>query len=225
MRRCLLAKWPVPGRVKTRLVPALGLDGAASLARAMLEDVVDAFAEGARPLVALEGAPDGLRATPPFDRAEVVAQGGGDLGARMVRVLARGCASAPSAVVVGGDVVGLPPATLEDARAALETADAVIGPASDGGYYLLGARARALPALGRALAGVRFGTALAGADTLQGLSREGLLVAELAPFFDVDEPSDLERLAALLSAHPERAPRTLRWLGARAAIAPGGAGA
>lgn len=219
MRRCLLAKWPTPGRVKTRLAPALGLDGAASLARAMLEDAVEALAAGARPLVALEGAPDDVATLTPFDRAEVIAQGGGDLGVRMARVLARGCTDAPSAVVLGGDVVGLPPAALEDARARLAAVDAVIGPASDGGYYLLGARAHALPSLARALEGVRFGTGDACGDTLRGLAREGLSVALLAPFFDVDEPHDLERLWALLAAHPERARRTLRWLDARASAA------
>lgn len=216
VRLCLLAKWPVPGRVKTRLIPALGADGAAELARAFLDDAVTSLAAHGPPLVALEGAPEDIASLPPFDRAEVVAQGGGDLGIRMVRVLACACRAAPMAAVLGSDVIGLPPSFPHDAAAALHRVDVVLGPTPDGGYYALGARREALDGLSKALEGVRFGTPSARSDTLAGLARNALRVELLAPHFDVDEPADLEVLRAHLSAHLERAPRTAALLGRRA---------
>jgi hypothetical protein len=217
VRLCLLAKWPVPGRVKTRLMSALGEDGAAELARVLLDDAVLALTVRGRPLVALEGAPQDVELLSPFDRAEVIDQGGGDLGARMVRVLARACEAAPSAAVLGSDVVGLSPDRLDEAEARLVQSDLVLGPTLDGGYYLLGARRTALDALAPALTGVRFGTPHALGDTLAGAERERLSFALLPSHFDVDEPADLDRLRAHVATHPELAPHTARWLSRRTA--------
>lgn len=203
MTLCLLAKWPAPDRTKTRLAADLGQGPALALGRAFLEDACTSLARRGPVLVALEGAPPEAAHAPFLAGCEVIEQGGGDLGARMTRVLTRGTARSARAVVLGADVVGLPEGHLDTALAALDGgADVVLGPAHDGGYYLLGVRRGHEAALDRALLGVRFSTAHALEDTRRRAEREGLKVALAPPFFDVDRAADLERLRAHLAAHP-----------------------
>ena len=95
-------------------------------------------------------------------------------------------------VLVGADIPELGPRHVADAFAALGRAEAVLGPARDGGYWLIGLRrgARALPA--RALAGVRWSGPHALADSAASLAP--LTLAHAATLRDVDEPSDLGRM-------------------------------
>jgi uncharacterized protein len=134
-------------------------------------------------------------------------QGGGDLGARLERVLGRGIAEAGIAIAIGADSPGLPRRLLDDARRALDHADVVVGPADDGGFYLIGALR--LPA--GALAGVPWSRAetLAGAEA--GLRAAGLRIARLAPWFDVDDTAALARLRGCLRRGEVAAPQTA-WL-------------
>ncbi len=119
-----------------------------------------------------------------------IPQGGGDLGARMGRVLA-GLPSGP-VVIVGSDIPDIGPGHVAAAFCGLGGHDWVIGPASDGGYWLIGARRR--PSLRLPFAGVRWGGPYARADTLAGLG--GLRVAELAELSDIDSGADLARWRA-----------------------------
>ena len=205
---CIFAKPPELGRVKTRLAPALGEHGAAELARAFLVDTCST----AR---ALPWASSIIATTGAFDEALAAElalpewpQGEGDLGARLETVLRRALAAHPIALAIGADSPGLPPQLLDDARDALASADAAIGPTEDGGFYVLALR-RCPDGLLSDLPWSRTDTF---ARTLERLLSRGLSVRVLAPWFDVDRPDDLVRLRALLERGEIVAPATQHWL-------------
>src|SRR5690606_41919544 len=104
---CVFAKPPVPGQVKTRLLPEVGAEGAARLARAFLEDTLAMVGEvpGVHAVLATT-APFSVPGVPP---ERVWLQGDGPLGARLERILRRGLDEAPAAVALGADSPGLPP--------------------------------------------------------------------------------------------------------------------
>ena len=197
----VLAKPPVAGEVKTRLAPP---DRAALLARAFL---IDTFAA----LRSIEWVDAVLATTAALDPSlehelatTIWMQGEGDLGARIERVLRRALASAPRAIAMGSDTPGLPLAALERAHDALRAADAAIGPAEDGGFYLLALRS--CPE--GLLAGLPWSQSDTFAATLARLHERGLSTVVLEPWFDVDRPADLERLRGLLAARTVSAPAT-----------------
>jgi glycosyltransferase A (GT-A) superfamily protein (DUF2064 family) len=132
-RICIFAKPPVAGGVKTRLASALGPEIAAELARAFLDDTMAAVR-------ALGWARVAVASTAPHEGVETLLQGEGDLGARIERVLRAALADAPFAIAIGADAPALPRRLLEAARDVLQRADEVLGPADDGGFYLLGLR-------------------------------------------------------------------------------------
>ena len=138
----VLAKVPQPGRVKTRLVPTVGEDGATALAEAMLGDTLEAL-EALAPSVArlwvASGSLEAARARVPAHWI-VEPQAEGDLGARMGE--AWRVAAAERVVIVGADAPSMSAARVEAALTALGTADVVVGPTLDGGYDLLGLRRR-----------------------------------------------------------------------------------
>lgn len=208
---CLFAKPPVPGRVKTRLIPVLGSDGAAELATAFLEDSWIALSEFPWAQLVLASTDETLQ-DPLGDRAEVWLQGEGDLGARLERVLGRALQDHPFAIAVGADSPGLPHRFLDEARVALARVDAVIGPSDDGGFYLLGLREcpKGL------LSGIPWSAPTTCLETIAKLQAAGLTVHILDNWFDVDTAEDLERLRALLGAKQIEAPNTKRSLEAHA---------
>lgn len=205
----VFAKPPLPGVAKTRLAESLGSLAAATLARAFLEDTWAA-------LERLDGVRLVLAATSPelavygLERAELWLQGEGDLGARMERVARRALELAPWVLLVGTDSPGLPQRAIELARAALDEHDAVLGPAADGGYYLLGLR-RAEPGL---LEGLPWSAADTLVATAARLETRGYATALGLPWFDVDEPGDLPRLSLELARPDSSAPRTVAALAA-----------
>ena len=199
----ILAKAPVPGYAKTRLIPALGADGAAALQAAMLKrTLATALAAGIGP-VTLWCVPD--RSHPAF--AEAAAQGvalaeqpAGDIGQRMQTAMAAATTSG-GIIVIGTDCPALTPGHLRQAATALAEQDAVVIPAEDGGYVLLGLR----QANAAVFAGVAWSTPQVMAQTRARLAAAGLRHAEFSPLFDVDRSSDLPRLYALmpdLARHP-----------------------
>lgn len=209
---CVFAKPPRPGAVKTRLAAALGAEGAARLAGAFLADswALAASRPWARPvLVTTEQDPTLVPG------AELWLQGPGDLGARLERVLSRALDRSEAAIAIGTDAPSLPADRLDAAHQALASgADAVLGPAEDGGYYLIGLR-RCPPGLLRDLP-------WSARDTLEATRRRlearGLRVTLLEPWFDVDRPADLERLRALLRGDRAAAPATAALLAPRISI-------
>jgi hypothetical protein len=204
----MFAKPPRAGHVKTRLAAAIGDAHAAALARAFFEDTWAAASS-------LPWAKAVLATTEPSAeewagaRIEPVwAQGGGDLGDRLERVLRRALRDTPTALAIGTDTPGLPPMLLSQARSALRDADAVLGPCEDGGFYLLGLR-RCPPGLLRDLP---WSVAETFARALSRLRERGLRTAVIAPWFDVDRPVDLTCLHALIARGELHAPATARAL-------------
>ena len=190
----VMAKAPVAGYAKTRLIPALGAEGAADLADRLLQHAVtQALAANLGP-VELCCAPDhhhpafsNLCARPGLVWAD---QGEGDLGARMARAFERRLASGGSALMIGTDAPALDAAVLRQAAEALTQTDAVFVPALDGGYALIGLR-RAVPALFSAMA---WSTPTVMARTRERLAAAGLRHTELPPLADIDEAADLIHL-------------------------------
>ena len=192
-RLILFAKTPRLHEVKTRLTPRLTAEQALLLHEAMLQDQT----------MFLKALSSAARSCEVYLDTE---QGDGDLGARMDRALSRAFAEgAAAAAILGADAPTLPRALVDDAFALLaHGADAVVIPAEDGGYVLVGAT-HPVPAL---FDGVPWGTPSV-LDTTRRLAREaGLALAETASWPDVDVESDLPRLAGELAADPSRAPVT-----------------
>lgn len=182
-----MLKEPRPGRVKTRLARDIGATTAAWWFRHQVRALLRRLADPRWELI-LAVAPDraGLasRAIPGgFPR---LPQGPGDLGARMGRLLR--CAPPGPVLIVGADIPGLGRGEIADAFAALGHADAVMGPADDGGFWLIGMR-RTRPVPPGLFAGVRWSTGHARADTEATLG--GLRLAHLRTLADVDTAADL----------------------------------
>ncbi|MFG2019600.1 TIGR04282 family arsenosugar biosynthesis glycosyltransferase [Actinomadura geliboluensis] len=186
----VIAKEPAPGRVKTRLTPAYTPGQAAALAEAALCDTLAAVAAApaGRRVLALDGAPG------PWLPAgfTVVPQRGGGLDERLAAAFTDAWAGRPL-VLIGMDTPQVTPALLRRAARALRDRDAVLGPAADGGYWLLGLR-RPDP---RLLRGVPMSRPDTGTAQLARLRGAGLRVGLLPELTDVDTPADARAVAAL----------------------------
>lgn len=203
----VFARAPEPGRSKTRLIPRLGAAGAAALHAAMIEDVLALSRDtGARRVLAAADRPDHpfLAQMAAREGIPLVAQSEGDLGARMAAAIATGLGEAERVCIIGSDSPTLLPAQIAAAFAQLDTADVVLGPAEDGGYWLIGSRRP----LGKVLADTAWGTAAVLATTRARAEQAGLRVALAELHWDVDEPPDLDRLGRTLAADPALAPAT-----------------
>lgn len=194
VRLIVMAKAPVPGAVKTRLVPALGEAGAAALAERLLAHAVAQAVAAACGPVELNIAPDAAHPSVARLSAEhglqLSVQGEGDLGARMQRALERALAHGESACLFGTDAPAIDAAMLREAAVCLAIHDAVFVPAFDGGYALVGLR-RVAPSL---FADMPWSTSAVMARTRERLGAAGLRWAELPPVHDIDVPADLQRL-------------------------------
>jgi uncharacterized protein len=206
-RIVVFAKAPVAGYAKTRLIPALGADAAAALARRLLEHAVGQALEAGLGPVELCAAPDTrhpvLQALAANGQVALSGQGEGDLGERMARAFARGLSlesagaasstpqgTRPRMLLIGTDAPGVDAHYLRTAAAALSHHDAVFGPALDGGYTLVGLR-QATPEL---FVQMPWSTAQVMGETRRRLGQLGLLHAELPALSDIDEPADLAML-------------------------------
>jgi rSAM/selenodomain-associated transferase 1 len=192
----ILAKAPIPGYAKTRLIPALGAAGAAALQERLLARAVDtALATGIGP-VTLWCAPDdghpAFAACKAHGQVRLRVQPAGDLGVRMVAAVADACASGGT-LVIGTDCPALTAAGLRAATEALAASDVVLVPAEDGGYVLIGL-ARPQPAL---FVGVDWGSAAVAEQTRARAQAARLSLYEFPPLWDVDRGEDLARLARL----------------------------
>lgn len=187
----VFARAPEAGRVKTRLAPLLGEEGAARLHARLVERTLKTAVAAGFASVDLYCSP-GIKDVF-FGKMQerygvrLRSQGRGNLGDRMYRALRRH----PGAVLIGSDCPALRPADLRDAARALRSgADAVLSPAEDGGYALIGLR-RASPTL---FAGIPWGGPAVLERTRARLRRLGWQWKELRTVWDVDRPEDVARL-------------------------------
>ncbi len=190
----MMARRPEAGQVKTRLCPPLTPAQAAALYAAFLRDLVEVLraVPGMQPLIAYAPAEAGdyfAALAPDIARRP---QTGVDLGERLATVTATVLREgAPAVLVIGSDSPTLPPVYIRRAVIALaDGADLVLGPADDGGYYLVGLR-RPAPEL---FTDVTMSTPTVLRDTLVIAERLGLRTTMLAPWYDIDTIADLRRL-------------------------------
>jgi uncharacterized protein len=203
-RLALMARAPVAGQTKTRLIPHLGAEGAAALAQRLLVHAV------AQAVQAVQATHLGLGevtvwATPNTDHPVfvdaqlrygvklAVQDPSADLGARMAHVFSTSFGQGPSPVLLmGSDIPALTAPVLRQAALALRTHDAVFVPALDGGYALVGLRAPA-PSLFNSMV---WSTDQVMAQTRARLQAAGLTHHELPALPDIDNPADLVHLPA-----------------------------
>jgi uncharacterized protein len=199
-----MAKVPAAGRTKTRLARQTDTGTAVRFARHATAAVLQRLGGCAQWSTAVAVTPDcgvHLRLWPHGVRRQP--QGSGDLGARMMRIFR--CAAPGPVIIIGTDVPDITPSLIAHAFHALGAHDAVVGPATDGGYWLIGLKRR--PRLPAPFANVRWSTPHALADTLANL--QGYRVARVATLPDVDTAEDFARSAAVLgrrSPGPASAP-------------------
>lgn len=190
----VMAKAPLAGFAKTRLIPALGAHGAAALAECLLEYAIGHALDARLGPVDLCCAPDmrhpALARHAQWQGMALSPQGDGDLGGRMARAFKRWLAKADRVLMIGTDAPAIDAAMLRRAAEALTDTDAVFIPALDGGYALIGLRCAA-PTL---FNGMAWSTASVMADTRERLAAAGLSHIELPPVADIDEPADLVHL-------------------------------
>ena len=193
-RIAVFAKAPVPGTVKTRLLALLGADGAAGLHAGLVRHALSTAVQARVGAVELWCAPDDRH--PFFERcarefgATLRIQRGADLGERMSRAFDAALEDGAALVLIGSDC---PAITVDDLRAAaraLSSNDAVLVPAEDGGYVLVGL-STALPAMFERIA---WGDATVMSETRARLAAAGARWQELAESWDVDRPEDYARL-------------------------------
>jgi hypothetical protein len=189
----VFAKAPQPGRVKTRLIPAIGADGAAALHERLVRETLARICGQPGLAVELWCAPDpGHALFAELARAHALTlrrQCEGDLGARLWHAAARALRDAPRVLLVGSDCPELDGTYLREAAALLcrPDTDAVLGPAVDGGYVLLGLK-RAEVAL---FTGMPWGSDRVAALTRERMQRLDWRWRELPALRDVDRPEDL----------------------------------
>lgn len=200
-----MAKAPRAGHVKTRLASVCTCAQVVALYRALIEDTI-ALARTVGVSVAVvcpTGDAEEIRAWLPSD-VRVVEQCGEGLAEGLASAFELLCEPARPVIAINGDSPHLPPAVLVGAFEALADHDLVFGPSEDGGFYLVGGS--------RAHAGLFDPIAMGTGAALEVLVAQGrglgLTAAVSEEWYDVDVPTDLERLARELRARPESAPRT-----------------
>jgi hypothetical protein len=191
--------------VKTRLIGALDARQAADLHDAFVGDLTERLQAGSFELRIAWALDPGE--APPDSALPALRQEGDGLGERLFRGLSAVAAECRWVAAVGSDHPELPLSRVEEAFSRLEQgADVVLGPAEDGGYYLIAVAAEALrPAL---FAEIPWSTAQVLATTVERCRSEGLRVELLALGRDVDTPSDLDRLSRELAVSAVHCPRT-----------------
>lgn len=197
----VMAKAPVPGLAKTRLAPLLGAVGAARAQRNLLLHTLRTVREASLGSITLWCAPDAsarcFRALRQRCGLATSAQPAGDLGARMAHAMqAHFARSTLPWIVLGTDAPTLTPALLQRVADALQTHDAALLPAEDGGYVLLGLR-RACPSV---FEGIAWSTSAVAEQTRARLQAAGLHCWEGPTLWDVDEPPDWLRWRASAAA-------------------------
>jgi len=212
----IMGRYPEPGKTKTRLGRTIGYDRAAILYQAFLTDLAQRFADQAYDLHWAYTPPEAnfsafiATLAPSYaQHMTCFPQQGADLGARLHHAFKethkRGF---ERTILISSDSPHISLATVANAYKALDQADVVLGPAEDGGYYLIAMRQPH-----DVFTGIPMSTSVVSQMTIDLAHRQELLVRLLQPLLDVDELPDLLRLAELLQANPTLAPATAAHLG------------
>jgi hypothetical protein len=197
-----MAKYPAPGRVKTRLMPALTADQAARVHREFLLHVVERLAP--RRVIVCFDPPESEAEMRRLLDADLAPQSAGDLGQRLAAAARR---VSPSVIFLGVDSPDVPMKFIDRVAGLLASHDVVIAPAEDGGYWSV-ALAPAVDA-GKLFAGIEWSTGREGAQTLERAKHLGYNVAVADRWADVDRPEDLRRLIERLKRSNEPDDREL----------------
>ncbi len=204
----IFARYPEEGCVKTRLIPLIGTQGATALYQAMLLDIAGRIAQRGYHVTLCVTPPErvqSFRELLPFSDISIVAQRGTTLGDRMLNAfLDAHSRNLLPAIMIGTDSPTLPDAVFDAAEQALASGSrAVLGPACDGGFYLIG--------LADVISGCFFGSDYSNdtvfARTQQALQQHGAAPVVLQEWYDIDEEDGLTRLMAETTLR-ETAPRT-----------------
>lgn len=207
----VMARYPEAGKTKTRLAKAIGPDAAAQLYQAFLLDIAERFNAGPWSLQwAFTPADKNYAAfisellPGQAQQMECFPQHGAELGERLHNVFRRTHAHhIQSTIVIGSDLPHMPLQSIESAMVALNQVDVVLGPSEDGGYYLIAMRQPH-----DVFSGIPMSTNLVKQQTIELAQSQGLSVGLLEPLFDIDELSDMQRLAQLLTVDASQAPAT-----------------
>ena len=186
----LFAKFPAQGMAKTRLQPALGIEGAAQMAhKLLLHSIEQAVATGFTVELCVSPAPTDpcWQALNLLDSLRWSAQAEGDLGLRMLTASQQALARFEHVILIGTDCPSLTTIRIRQAAQQLEIQDSVMIPAFDGGYVLFGFKQVAA----RLFSNIEWSTASVAKVTQQRLAELSWSVALLAPLPDIDEPEDL----------------------------------
>lgn len=187
----LFFKYPERGAVKTRLARVLGDDPAYELYVRFLTDIAATAHEVEADTVIVYAGPDDAVFSG-FPSGRVIRQRGSDIGERMYNafldVFALGF---KRAVLIGSDSPDLPAGVINQALEKLASADVVLGPGTDGGYYLIGCNRDNL--CESMFSGMPWSTDAVFTETLKLAARAGLVCAQLEPWSDIDEIDDLKQ--------------------------------
>ena len=189
----IFAKFPARGMAKTRLQPALGLEGASLIAKQLLlHSVEQALATGLSVELCVSPAPTDLcwQTLGLPESLQWSAQANDDLGLRMLAASQQGLYKFKQVVLIGTDCPSLTPLRIQDAVHQLEQSDTVMIPASDGGYVLLGFK----QVDASLFSDIEWSTASVAAVTRQRIKALSWTLALLDPLHDIDEPADLKHL-------------------------------
>ena len=192
----IFTRYPEPGKTKTRLIPALGAEGAANLQFQMTEATItkaQKLSNMMSLLVEVRFAGGNLQLMKDWLGIDLKyeEQGTGDLGERMTRAFESAFEEGmKSVVVIGTDCLSLTTEIMLEAFAKLTESDLIIGPATDGGYYLIGLK-KIIPEL---FQGINWGTSEVLSKTVATAQNLNLVIDYLPELSDIDRPEDLENL-------------------------------
>jgi len=189
----IFAKFPARGMAKTRLQPALGLEGASLIAKQLLlHSVEQALATGLSVELCVSPAPTDLcwQTLGLPESLQWSAQADSDLGLRMLAASRQALNTFKQVVLIGTDCPGLTPVCIQEAVQQLEQSDTVMIPASDGGYVLLGFKQADVSLF----SDIEWSTASVAAVTRQRIAALDWKLVLLDPLHDIDEPVDLKHL-------------------------------
>jgi len=200
----LFSKAPIPGQVKTRLIPKIGAADAAKVHQVLLEKVLEttlSFPEGTVQLwIANEPKHDFIEQLKKVSGVEVYQQQGRDLGERMFHAVERAYSSAKYLILIGGDCLSVSSDYIQQAVNQMKAGftDVVIGPAEDGGYVLMGLACKnKLSDVAGLFSAVEWGSVNVFSQTRRKAEQQGLSMGLLDIRWDVDYWEDVERAVEL----------------------------